>query len=605
MTRSASSDNLQAKFGPIETAIRRCDRIFMGVGLFSGIINVLALTGSFYMLQVYDRVLPSRSVPTLVGLTVLMAGFYIANGLLDFFRVRIMSRVGMRIDNEVRDKVFSAIQILPLRSRQDGDGLQPVRDLDSIRFFLSSMGPTALFDLPWVPVYLGVVFVLHPSLGLFALVGAVLLISLTLLTDIRTSGPMKAASVSGARRLQFGETARRNAEVIRAMGLGPSMSRRWEELNAKHLDDQLKSTDASGGIGAFSKVLRLFLQSGILGLGAYLVINGAVSAGTIIASSIIMSRALAPIETSIAHWRPFVAARQAHRRLIDLFRALAQEEGEILDLPAPVNFLAVQGLAVAPPGEIKPTIQNINFELQAGDGLGIIGPSASGKSTLARALVGVWQPVRMGGSVRLDGAALDQWAPHALGRHIGYLPQDIELFEGTVAENISRFDNEPSSQTIVAAAKNAGVHEMIVHLPNGYQTVIGEGGKGLSAGQRQRIALARAIYRDPFLVVLDEPNSNLDAAGDSALTEAIRSVRQRRGIVVVIAHRPSALAGVDKVLAIANGQGQAFGPKEEVLRKLLQPAVVRSTPPSQPQTAVAPQGLKIVADVPGGASQAT
>ncbi len=609
--RTTARESLQAKVGPIEVAVRRSYRIFVGVGLFSGVINLLALTGSFYMLQVYDRVLPSRSVPTLVGLSVLMAGFYIANGLLDFFRVRIMSRVGMRIDNEVRDKVFSAIQILPLRTRQGGDGLQPVRDLDSIRSFLSSMGPTALFDLPWVPLYLGVVFLLHPLLGLFALVGALLLVCLTLLTDIRTSAPMKAASASGSRRLQFGETARRNAEVIRAMGFGPRMSQRWEELNARHLNDQLKSTDAAGGIGAFSKVLRLFLQSGILGLGAYLVIHGDVSAGTIIASSIIMSRALAPIETSIAHWRPFVAARQAHRRLVDLFRALAQEEGEVLDLPAPVNSLAIQGLAVAPPGEARPTIQNVNFTLQAGDGLGIIGPSASGKSTLARALVGVWQPIRMGGNVRLDGAALDQWAPHALGRHIGYLPQDIELFEGTVAENISRFDNEPSSEAIVAAAKTAGVHDMIVHLPKGYQTEIGEGGKGLSAGQRQRIALARAMYRDPFLVVLDEPNSNLDAAGDSALTEAIRSVRQRRGIVVVIAHRPSALAGVDKVLAISGGQVQAFGPKEEVLRKLLQPAVVPSTPPPLPHTAVAQsggapalamQGLKIVADVPGGAS---
>jgi ATP-binding cassette subfamily C protein len=565
------------------------------------------------MLQVYDRVLPSHSVPTLVGLTLLMAGLYIANGLLDFFRVRVMSRVGVRIDNEVREKVFQALHLLPLKARTVGDGLQPVRDLDQIRSFFSGLGPTAFFDLPWVPVYLGVVFLLHPLLGIFAFAGALLLICLTFLTERRTTAPMQSASRSGAQRLAFGEETRRNAEVIRALGLEKRMQDRWEVLNTRHLTDQLGASDAAGGMGTVSKVLRLFLQSGILGLGAYLVIQGQVSAGTIIAASIIMSRALAPIETAIAHWRGFVAARQSYRRLIDLFGSLGlNDAGSMVALPKPTSTLAVHGVSVAPPGEQRPVIQGVSFALAAGDGLGIIGPSGSGKSTLARALVGIWQPMwsqmRMGGSIRLDGAALDQWTTDDLGRHIGYLPQDVSLFAGTIAENIARFDPDATSEAILAAAKSAGVHDMIVQLSDGYQTVVGEGGAGLSAGQRQRIALARALYGDPFLVVLDEPNSNLDAAGEAALTQAIQSIRARGGIAIVIAHRPAALAAVDKVLAMAKGQVQAFGPKSEVLRQVLQaapvpPPAAQASPPPVPQAARPPlsaSGLRVVVDSDGG-----
>jgi ATP-binding cassette subfamily C protein len=598
---------------PIIQALRRCRSLFVSVGVFSGLVNLLALTGSFYMLQVYDRVLPSRSIPTLVGLTILMAALFVANGLLDFFRVRVMSRVGVRIDNEVREKVFQALHLLPLKTRTAGDGLQPVRDLDQIRAFFSGMGPTAFFDLPWVPVYLGVVFLLHPLLGLFAFAGALLLIAMTIVTERRTSAPMQSASRSGSQRLAFGEEMRRNAEVIRALGLEKRMQDRWEVLNTRHLTDQLVASDAAGGMGTVSKVLRLFLQSGILGLGAYLVIQGEVSAGTIIAASIIMSRALAPIETAISHWRGFVSARQSYRRLIDLFGSLGlKDAGAMVALPRPVSSLAVQSVSVAPPGEPRPVIHSVSFSLEAGDGLGIIGPSGSGKSTLARALVGVWQPMwphmRMGGSIRLDGATLDQWAPDDLGRYIGYLPQDVSLFAGTIAENIARFDAAAKSEAILAAAKAAGVHDMIVQLPEGYQTVVGEGGVGLSAGQRQRIALARALYGDPFLVVLDEPNSNLDAAGEAALTQAIQSIRARGGIAIVIAHRPAALAAVDKVLAMAKGQVQAFGPKAEVLRQVLQAAPTPqpaqpSTPPPLPQTARPPwgmAGLRVVVDGEAG-----
>jgi ATP-binding cassette, subfamily C, type I secretion system permease/ATPase len=580
--------------GPVRAAIRRCYLIVLGVGLFSGVINLLALTGSFYMLQVYDRVLPSHSVPTLVGLSVLMGGLYVANGFLDFFRLRVMSRVGIRFDDQLRDLVFSAVQLLPLRVRQGSDGLQPVRDLDQIRHFMSGLGPAAFFDLPWVPIYLAVITVLHPVLGMFAAAGALALIVLTLITDVKSAQPLREAAKSASKRLAFGEAARRNAEVIRAMGLGPHLQMRWTEINDAHLTEQLKASDAVGGISTISKILRLVLQSGMLGLGAYFVVHNELSAGAIIAGSIILSRALAPIETSIAHWRGFVSARQSYRRLVELFQTLAREPEENLELPEPKINVIVENVSIAPPSAARPVVHNVSFALAAGDGLGIIGPSGSGKSTLARALVGAWQPVANGGSVRLDGAALDQWTPERLGRHIGYLPQGIELFEGTVADNIARFDADASSAAIVAAAQEAGVHDMVVHLPNGYQTQVGEGGALLSAGQRQRVALARALYGNPFFVVLDEPNSNLDQLGDSALTEAILSVRRRCGIVVVVAHRPSALAAVDKVLALVGGRVQAFGPKEDVLRKMLQPVAPQQR--STPEAASPGAGLRMVSD---------
>jgi ATP-binding cassette, subfamily C, type I secretion system permease/ATPase len=573
---------------PLRRTLARSKDLFLAVGLFSGVINLLALTGSFYMLQVYDRVLPSNSVPTLVGLTVLMALLYIANGLLDFIRVRVMSRVGVRVDNDVRASVFRAIRLMPLKFRKNGDGLQPIRDLDSIRGFCSGLGPTALFDLPWVPIYLFIVFLLHPALGLFALFGAVVLVTLTLLTEHKTREPTLSAVSSASARFAFGEETRRNAEVIQALGLGDRMLARWENLTASHVRDQMVANDAATGIGSISKVMRLFLQSGILGLGAWLVIQGDVSAGTIVASSIIMARALAPIESAIAHWRGFVAARQSYQRLTKMFEAMniGGDEPELVDLPKPSAALSVRNLAIAAPGERNAIIHGVNFSLEAGEGLGIIGPSASGKSTLARALTGIWQPMSPSGSVRLDGAALDQWSPEALGRHIGYLPQEIALFAGTVADNISRFDPDATSDQIVKAAEAAGVHDMIVNLPDGYQTKIGEGGVGLSAGQRQRIALARALYGDPFLVVLDEPNSNLDTAGDNALTAAIQSVRARGGVAIVIAHRPSALAAVDKVLAMARGQVAAFGPKSEVLKDVLQrPLQAPPAPHSEPVAA--------------------
>lgn len=581
----------------VRKAVGKARIAFFSVGIFSGIINVLVLTGSIYMLQVYDRVLPSRSVPTLIGITVLLVVLYAGYGALDFARTRILSRIGLGIDRQLRAQVMEAVMLVPLRSRPGTDALQPVRDLDQIRTFLSGLGPTALFDMPWLPIYVALIYLVHPALGVFALGAAVLLVALTILTEVKTKRPSLQALGSSARRHAFGDAARRNAEVIRAMGLDRRMVDRWEPINERYLVDQIAMSDAATGIGTMSKVLRLLLQSGILGLGAYLAIRGELSPGALIAGSIVLSRALAPIEIAIANWKGFVGMRQSMRRLNALLAAIPSQDTR-LALPRPRLTLQVKELSVAPPGETLPTITNISFMLAAGDGLGIVGPSAAGKSTLIRALVGAWLPLPRGGSVRLDGATLDQWTPEALGRDIGYLPQDIELFEGTIAENIARLDPQATSESVIAAAEQAGIHDMIVHFPEGYETRVGEGGVKLSAGQRQRVGLARALYGDPFLVVLDEPNSNLDAQGDLALTNAIRSVRDRAGIVIVVAHRPSALAGLSTVLAMAQGKVQAFGPRDEVLKSALRPVAAAAptqaaTSPARPQAS----GLRMLTEV--------
>ena len=549
----------------LRAAVASCRAAFLGVGVFSGLINLLALTSSIYMLQLYDRVIPSHSVPTLVGLTILMLFLFAGYGVLDTVRSRVMSHIGLRIDRALRVRVFELVLLLPLRAKSS-DSLQPVRDLDQVRGFLTGAGPIALFDLPWMPFYLGLVFLLHPWLGLLGTIGAATLLGLTMLTEVRSRAPTKSASTSAAARLSFGEAARRNAEVIRALGMGPHISAIWSAHNEKYLTDQVGASDVAVTYGTLSKVLRLILQSAVLGLGAYLVIMGQVTGGVMIAASILVSRALAPIEIAIANWRGFLSSRQSAERLSKLLQSLPIRP-EAMVLPTPARTFAVEGLWIAAPGYQKPIVENASFLLQAGDGLGVIGPSASGKSTLARALVGAWLPLR--GNIRLDGGALDQWSPAALGVNIGYLPQDIELFDSSVAQNIARFDKSAPATAIIAAAQKAGAHEMILQLPEGYETRIGDGGTALSAGQRQRVALARALYDDPFLVVLDEPSSNLDADGDAALMRAIASVRQRGGIVIIVTHRPAALSGLDQLLVMSGGQVQAFGPKDEVLRKVV------------------------------------
>ena len=480
----------------LASAIRGGRLGLMGVGLFSGVVNLLALTGSLYMLQIYDRVIPSRSIPTLVGLTVLMLGLYAANGILDFLRTRIMNRVGLRFDRALRQRVYAAI-VQPLHVvPQNGDGLQPARDLDTIRTFLSGPGAIALFDMPWMPIYLTLVYILHPWLGLLATAGGVLLVALALITEARGRAPSRAAVESAAAREQFGQASRRNADVIRAMGMQSRFAALWTALNARHLTDNAGASDTASGLGATSKVLRLALQSGLLGLGAYLVIAGEASAGIMIAASIIAARALAPVEIAIGNWKGFLAARLAFARLKQLLNALPAERQPMI-LPPALRSLTVQGLSIAARGATKPILGGLSFSLEAGAGLGVIGPSGSGKSTLARALVGASAPLSQHGTIRLDGAALDQFSPEALGRQIGYLSQDIALFDGTVAENIARFDPDAVSEAIIAAARLAGIHDTILQLPAGYNTRIGEGGANLSGGQRQRVALARALVKRP------------------------------------------------------------------------------------------------------------
>jgi PrtD family type I secretion system ABC transporter len=553
----------------LATALRACRGAFASIGLLSGVVNVLALTGALFMLQVYDRVLPSGSLPTLIGLALLVAALYLFYGALDFFRGRVLVLIGGWLDEALGSRVFQSIVELPLRVRRGGDGLQPLRDLDSVRSFLSGLGPTALFDLPWMPVYLSVCFAFHFWIGVTASVGAVLLFAITLSAELLSRRPSKEAAARAAGRHVLAEASRRNAEVLWAMGLGPRLAARWADTNAEHFAAQRRLSNITGGLGAVSKVLRMMIQSGVLGIGAFLVIRQELTAGVMIAASIITSRALAPVEVAIANWRGFVSARQGWGRLADLLALLPAPEA-VAGLPRPAASLAVAGLSATPPGERRIVLDGVSFTLEGGGALGVIGPSASGKSSLARALVGVWTPVR--GSVRLDGATLDQWSPDVLGQWIGYLPQDVELFDGTVAENIARFDPDAPVDAIIAAARQAGVHDLIVHLSDGYETRIGEGGAVLSAGQRQRVALARALYGEPFLIVLDEPNSNLDAEGEEALTKAILAARATGSVVVVIAHRPSALAAVDQVLMLAQGKVQALGPKDEVLRKVLRPA---------------------------------
>jgi ATP-binding cassette subfamily C protein len=553
----------------IGEVIKECRLALVGTAAMSGVISLLYLTGAFFMLEVYDRVLPSRSIPTLVGLVTLAGGLYLFQGVLDVTRARLFTRIGRFLDDRLSGRVHDATVALPLVNGATGDGLQPLRDLDQIRGFFSGGGPGALFDLPWLPLYVGICFIFHAWIGGTVLVGALLLVVVTLMTERLTREPSRRSSEFGTVRNAIAGASRRNAEVVRAMGMANHVRERWGAANMSYMESHQRASDVATGLGGLTKTLRMMMQSGVLAVGAYLVINGQASAGIIIAASILSARALAPVELAIANWKGFLGARQAWQRLSHLLQAVPLKP-ESTQLPKPAMSLSVEALCVAPPAAGVLAVQEASFELRAGQGLGIIGPSASGKSSLARALVGVWQPMR--GSIRLDGAALDQWSPEALGRHIGYLPQEVELFAGTIAENIARFDKASDDHAIISAARAAGVHNLILRLREGYETKIGDGGSGLSAGQRQRIGLARALYGDPFLVVLDEPNSNLDAEGEEALTKAILDVRKRGGIAVVIAHRPSALAGVDHVLILMEGRQHAFGFKSDVLNKATRPA---------------------------------
>ncbi len=555
-------------------------RAFLGVGATSCIVNILALTGSFFMLQVYDRVIPGRSLPTLAGLAIIAATLFIFQGLLDFIRSMLLMRAGASVDERLGGDVYNSLILLPSRMRMPGDGLQSIRDLDTVRGFLSGPGPTALFDMPWMLFYIGLCFLFHVWIGVTALAGAVMLIGLTALAEFKSRKPAKIAAELSARRLNLAEATRRNSEAVLAMGFGSLLATKWTEVNNRYLANHISATTVTTCLMSISKVLRMMLQSGVLAVGAILVVRQEATPGIMIASSILVSRALAPVELAIGQWKGFVAARQSWSRLTKHLELLPAEERHV-DLPAPTADLSVEALHLAVPGTRTMVLRGISFKAEAGDAVGVIGPSASGKSSLARGLVGLWKPI--GGAVRLDKASLDQWDPSSLGRSIGYLPQEVSLFEGSIAENIARFDRNAPSEKIIAAARAAGVYEMIVQFTEGFDTQIGENGSMLSAGQRQRIGLARALYGNPFLVVLDEPNSNLDSDGEAALAQAIAGIRARKGIAIVIAHRPSALAAANLVLVLANGQLQAFGAKDEVLNK----ATVSTAPRSSTLTVIA------------------
>lgn len=540
------------------------------VGVFSAVINVLMLTGPLYMLQVYDRVLASGSVSTLLGLFAIVVVLYAFQGFYEFLRTRLLSRASYRLDAAVSGAAFELWVGQEGRGQKGGGqkgGGQPLRDLDVVRGFLSGPAVLGLVDAPWVPLYVAVMFVIHPWLGWLTVAGAVVVAVAALVNQAMTQGTIgRAMGLDGAERF-FVEQARRQAETITALGMLEQVRGRWRLMHEAALAQGQLGGDRSEGVGAFSKTFRLFLQSALLTLGAYLVLRQEISAGMIVASSILAGRALAPVDQIIGQWRGIGRALEAHRRLGESFADLPAARPRI-GLPAPTGALEAIRLTKFAPGagplaERARILSGVSFALAAGDGLGVIGNSASGKSSLARLIVGAWTADL--GELRLDGATPDQWHPSDLGRHIGYLPQALEMLPGTVKDNIARFDPQAQDEAVIEAARIAGVHEMILRLPDGYATRLGGAEQPLSGGQIQRLGLARAIFGAPRIIVLDEPNSNLDISGDAALANAITVMRGKGSVVIVMAHRPSAIAAVNKVMILHNGTMVQFGDKEEVL----------------------------------------
>ncbi len=554
---------------PLKEMVRKSRASLWSVGLFSCAVNLLMLTSPLFMLQVYDRVLASRSVPTLVALFGLVAALYLFLGLFDLIRNKTMSRMGYRMDVELmalvkRVWISAGLQQARVKAR-------PITDLSIIRQFLSSNGLPALFDLPWVPVYLAIVYLLHAWLGLLATAGAFIVIAATVINELITKKSIGEASEWDLRDAQFADSTNRNAEAIVAMGMTERVTNFWKNLRQNSLSHSQRASSRSEFVAALTKAVRMLVQSGILALGAYLAIYQEITPGTMIAASILAGRAVAPVDTAIGNWKNFIRVRQAYYRLSALLES-HQERQSTVKLPEPSGHINLSNVTKLPKrndgqlGDIRPILQGINFEIKPGDGLGVIGPSASGKSSLARLLVGLWTPDK--GTVRFAGATFNQWDRNEVGKYVGYLPQSVELLEGTIRQNIARFDDDASDEAVVAAAQMARVHELILGFPDGYSTEIGSCGVLLSGGQAQRIALARAVFGRPPLIVLDEPNSNLDSEGDEALTAAINELRLCGSCVIVMAHRPSAIAAVNKVLMLNNGKQLEFGSRDEVLRKV-------------------------------------
>ncbi|PFG71776.1 ATP-binding cassette subfamily C exporter for protease/lipase [Pseudomonas poae] len=548
---------------PLFKALGEYKSILISVGCFTALINLLMLVPSIYMLQVYDRVLSSQNETTLVMLTLMVVGFFAFIGLLEVIRSFIVIRIGSQLERRFNLRVYKAAFERNLQ-RGQGHAGQSLGDLTHIRQFITGPALFAFFDAPWFPIYLLVIFLFNVWLGVLATAGAVLLIGLACLNEYLTKKPLGEASGFSQQSTQLATSHLHNAETIQAMGMLGALRHRWFAVHSQFLGLQNRASDTGSVITSLSKSLRLCLQSLVLGLGALLVIKGDMTAGMMIAGSILMGRVLSPIDQLIAVWKQWSSAKLAYQRLDELLREFPPEV-EQMKLPAPKGQVSFEQVSAGPPGRRMPTLHQVSFSLGAGEVLGVLGASGSGKSTLARVLVGVWPT--LAGTVRLDGADIHRWDRDDLGPHIGYLPQDIELFSGSIADNIARF-READPELVVKAAQQAGVHELILRLPHGYDTVLGDNGGGLSGGQKQRVALARALYGGPRLIVLDEPNSNLDTVGEAALASAIVQMKVQGSSVVLVTHRSSALAQADKLLVLNEGRLQAFGPSQDVLRAL-------------------------------------
>jgi len=569
---------------------------FRTVGLFSAVINLLMLAAPLYMLQVYDRVLQSRNEITLLMLTLLILAAYLLMGTLEFVRSFVLIRIGAKLDMQMNKRIYTAGFEQNLKTA-GGNAGQALQDLTQIRQFVTGQGLFAFFDAPWFPFYLFVIFLFNVYLGLFAVLGVALMLALAYVNERVSSKPLAEANAMAVASSQLASSNLRNAEVIEAMGMLSNLMARWFKLHGRFLQLQGEASEKSAVVTAMSKFVRISVQSLALGFGALLVIEGKISPGMMIAGSILIGRATGPIDQLIAVWKQWSSVKSAYRRVNELLAANPPRQGG-MDLPKPQGFVSLESVSAAPPGSTLAVLRGLTLSLQPGDVLGVIGPSGAGKSTLARLLVGVW-PAALG-KVRLDGADIYQWNKDQLGAHVGYLPQDIELFAGTVAENIARF-GEVDSDKVIAAAQLAGVHDMILHFPQGYDTRLGEAGAGLSGGQKQRLALARAMFGDPSLLVLDEPNSNLDDVGEQALVQALHALRQRGKTIVVITHRSTVLSATTKLLLLREGLAQAFGPRDQVLQSLMQANQAAAGTPasaSAPVAADAPAAKKTQAAAP-------
>jgi len=550
---------------PLGDALGACRTAFGALFVFSMAINLLLLAAPIYMMQVYDRVLASRSIETLTMLTLMLMLAFLVMGALEFLRGRVMVGVSRWLDERLGPEVLTGDIIAALR-RSGWRSSQGLRDLAVFRTFLTGPGVFPIMDAPWAPLFLAVLFLLHPLLGVIGTLGAVVLFALALANEIFTRNPLQRAGTAARNGQQQADMAVRNADVVEAMGMLPALVERWRRMNTDVLALQATAGDRAGLISALSKTVRMALQSVILGAGAYLTIEHEASGGVMIGASIILGRALSPVEQAITAWKGLIGARSAYGRLRAQLTT-TPERGLRTSLPIPEGHLDLEGVVFAPPGVKEPVIRNVSFTLDAGETVALIGPSAAGKTTLARLIVGNWQPQR--GNVRIDGADLSIWEPDELGPHVGYLPQDVELFAGSVRDNIARMGDGPD-EAVIDAAKKADVHEMILDLPQGYDTEIGDGGAWLSGGQRQRIGLARALYGEPRLLVLDEPSSSLDTMAENRLIETLAALKGKT-TVVLVTHRLNLLGLADKVLLLRNGAVGSFGPRDEVMARLGRP----------------------------------